>query len=134
MAGVCEFAYRHLERRSSQFHRNLRYVMDLCWPGLTLRAQLRKTWITESYLCSARVEGGSVPVRSWRRCTSDYLIPQLELLEDRVIVALGSKARERAKAFAGHVHPAWAVAPPGSNRPEARESWNQIPAWLGRQR
>jgi hypothetical protein len=129
MAGVCEFAYRALERRCSQFHINLRYVLDLCWPDLELTAQLRKTWITESYLCSAAKEGGSVPARSWRCCARDYLIPQLELLHDRVIVALGSKAQNRTKGLPG-VHGARAVAPPGSNKPGARESWNQIPSWL----
>jgi hypothetical protein len=56
-----------------------------------LARQLRKTWITEAYLCSARVEGGHVRALSERTCAHDYLLRQLRLLRDRAIVALGGK-------------------------------------------
>lgn len=54
-------AFEALSNRRTKFHSNMRYVLDQCWPGDDLDDQLRKTWITETYLCSAPFSTGKVP-------------------------------------------------------------------------
>jgi len=130
---TCAYTFAQLQRGTDLFHRNLRGILNSCWPGLDLRQQLHKAWISETYLCSARVEGGTVPASSWRACASDYLAPQLRLLADRVIVALGSKAQQRTTGFSG-IHRAGAVAPPGCNFAGVRASWDAIPGYLAERR
>lgn len=49
------------------FHRNVREILSLCWPEMSFEQQMRKVWLTESVLCSARKEGGSVSVRALSR-------------------------------------------------------------------
>jgi uracil-DNA glycosylase len=94
---------------------------------------MRRTWITESYLCSAPVEGRNVRAASWRTCARNYLLPQLELLKDRAIVALGkTKAQPRIEALALDIPflrmPA--AGPPEGNKSSARESWKAICQYL----
>lgn len=107
------------------FHANMRFILGLFWPGLTFDEQMRRTWITDSVLCSAAVEGGNVRRAVWRECGKLYLARQFELFANAMIVALGAKAQERVAGLVGHrvVAYAWAAAPPGANRPPARESW-----------
>lgn len=117
------------------FHRNVRSLLDACWPDSSFAEQLRKVWLTESVLCSAAVEGGTVPASSWKACGALYLKEQLRLLPNALVVALGSKAQGRLKGIGVEkVLSAYAVAPPGCNRQEARESWKQIPIKLGLRR
>lgn len=114
------------------FVTNLRRILDDCWPRLTLYEQLRRTWITESYLCSAPRESGSVPRTSWSVCGRDYLKPQLELLADRAIVVCGRKARDRIEALylTTRFLAVPAIAPPEGNKPHARDEHRKIPAYL----
>jgi hypothetical protein len=117
------------------FHRNVRRILELCWPGSDFQTQMRKVWITESVLCSALLEGGSVKRITERECGTRYLLPQLALLSNALVVALGSKAQSRlAKLGVSNVLPAYSVAPPGCNRREALESWKQIPIELAKRR
>jgi hypothetical protein len=126
-----ERVYRIFAQRHDLFHRNIRSILDLCFPDLDFCQQLRRTWITESYLCSAPVEGRHVPVASSRTCAHDYLLPQLELLKDRAIVALGkTKAQPRMQALGIRFLPASSAARPEGNKPKARESWTKIPQHL----
>jgi hypothetical protein len=125
-----ETVYRIFDRRRDLFHRNIRWILDLCFPDLVFSQQLRRTWITESYLCSAQREGGHVAVASSSKCAHDYLLPQLVLLKDRAIVALGKKAQLRVQALGIQFLPASAAAPPEGNKPRARESWTKIPQYL----
>lgn len=129
LAACCRFVYSQFEDRRDLFHRNIRYILDLCWPGLSLRDQLRKTWISETVLCSATKEGGNVPVRVQDCCRDRLLRPQLELLKDRAVVALGSKAQRRSKGFP-NVLPAYSAAPSGCCRRAAKPSWERIPGHL----
>jgi hypothetical protein len=118
-----------------QFHRNIRAILDMCWPNLSFEQQLRKFWLTESVLCSARSEGGSVSRTASKACGQRYLLAQLALFPQSLVVALGSKAQDRLRSIgANGFIPVWAAAPPGCNRPEARESWKIIPAELERRR
>jgi hypothetical protein len=81
----------------------------------------------DAYLCSAKQEGGSVPAKCWRACARDYLSPQLRLLQDRPIVALGRKAQGRVGSCGVPFIKAFSVAPPGCNYRKARPSWEVIP-------
>lgn len=121
------YVFEQFDRRPTLFHRNIRYILDQCWPGTSLREQLTRTWVTETYLCSAVGSTAPVPLRSWTACRRTYLEPQLELLCDRVIVALGGKAWQRAPTST-LIHRAFSPAPPGCNQRGARASWDAVGA------
>jgi hypothetical protein len=127
---ITEYSLRALAY-PDPFVRNLRRILDDCWPDLSLDDQLRRTWITESYLCSAPRESGPVPQASWSVCGRDYLAPQLSLLADRAVVVCGVKACKRVEAlgFRGSFAVP-AIAPPEGNKPRAREAHRKIPAYV----
>ena len=83
--------------KAAFFHKNLRLILDLCWRGDSLEDQLRKTWITPSVLCSATVSGGNVLRSIEDTCILTYLAPQIDLLENTFVLALGGKAQKRLK-------------------------------------
>jgi len=117
--------------RNFLFHRNLRLVLDLTWPGLSLERQLRRTWITDTYLCSARIEGDSIPQVAEQRCAASYLRQQLALFSSvALVIALGGKAKARADRIGIDAYRVFSVAPPGCNRRAARPSWEEIPRLL----
>ncbi|RBP27125.1 hypothetical protein DET50_11555 [Marinobacter pelagius] len=122
-----EKAMRAFSEGTDLFHRNVRLILNLCWPELNFEQQIKKTWMTNSVLCSAPVESGPVRVACERNCGTRYLLPQLELLNHCVIVALGAKARDRMRALGIESFiPAVAAAPPGCNLKEAKSSWQAI--------
>lgn len=132
-----ESAYRYatfaFESGKDQFHRNVRAILDACWPGLSFEAQMKKVWMTASVLCSAPKEGGSVTAAATRECGMRYLTAQLALLPQALVVALGAKAQNRLRAIRiTDFLAASAVAPPGCNFRGARESWTCIPIELRR--
>ena len=114
-----------LEHGRDLFHRNIRFIMESCFPGDDFHTQMRKTWITESVLCSAPVECGPLPHVVWKTCTESYLHEQLRLLEGRTIALLGGKAQQRAGSRYRAIH-CKSVAPPGCNQNDAREGWLRI--------
>ncbi len=117
------------------FHRNVLKILSMCWPELSFEQQLRKAWLTESVLCSARKEGGSVSVAASRACGRRYLLAQLAEYPSALVVALGKKAQSRLLALGFRSFlPVFAAAPPGCNRREALASWAKIPAELERRR
>jgi hypothetical protein len=73
-------------------------------------------------LPSAR--GGNVPVAITREWRDRYLEKQLELFPSALVVALGTKARDRMGGI-DFVY-ARSAAPPGCNKPEARASWAEV--------
>ncbi len=126
-ASAYAYATEGFAKGIDQFHRNVRWILAQCWPHLSFRDQLRRVWLTESVLCSAPIESGSVPVVCERECAKRYLVPQLDLFHGRVIAALGSKAARRMqRAGVSGFIAASAAAPPGANKPGARESWTRI--------
>lgn len=134
-----ETAYAHatasFQNGRDLFHRNVRQILDSCWPDLSFDQQMRKVWMTESVLCSAKKEGGSVGVSASRSCGERYLRAQLQALPHALVVALGSKAEKRLRDLGiNDFLSAYAAAPPGCNRKEARQSWGSIPLELGRRR
>ena len=122
LASTYRYASECLQSGTDLFHRNLRCFMALCWPGETFEQQLRKTWLTDTVLCSAAKEGGSVPTSVERECRARYLEAQLALFPGAIIVALGRKAEWRLAGIPDVVV-AGSVAPPGCNRPKVRASW-----------
>ncbi len=127
----CTHVYEVLRDGPDLYHRNIRYILDQAFPGSTFREQMCRTWVTDSVLCSARVEGGSVPAAVARECRSRYLEAQLQLFPRAIVAALGSKARNRLRGWP-RVMSAIAVAPSGCNLPAARPSWNAIAAAVRR--
>ena len=134
MADVAGYAYEQIAKPTNLFHRNLRKILDSCWPGMPLIHQMARTWLAESYLCSARTEGGAVPAVSARVCARDYLKPQVELLHDRAIVACGAKAQHRMGLTGVGFLSVGSVAPPGCNLQRVRQSWKKIPAFVSAKR
>lgn len=130
LESTCRHAYRHLESSAQDFHVNTRWILDLCWPGLSLAEQLRKTWVTESALCSAITASSAVRANAWHCCVDHYLVKQLALLEGAAIVACGN-AQPRVKRTGYEALP---VKHPSTRndtqKAEARESWRLIPGWL----
>jgi hypothetical protein len=119
--------------QTAPFHKNLRKILDLCWPQDSFEDQLRKTWFTNAVLCSALVSGGSVPRAIEDTCVSAYLARQIDLLENAFVLTLGGKAEHRlqrngVRVDFGAQHP--------SARPNTRpdESWvkaaSAFHAWL----
>ena len=140
VAQYSNFAYTALETlnlrrkgRPAPFHKNLRFLLNLCWPHLTFTEQMRRTWITPAMLCSAPASGGAVPKSVSGRCGTMYLRPQTDALAHAFVIALGSKAEQRLRAASARCN---FVAQHPSARPNTRpeESWRSAAAafsqWL----
>jgi hypothetical protein len=117
------------------FHRNIRKILDMCWPNLPFELQMRRVWLTESVLCSAQKECGPVRKSTSLACGRRYLLPQLETFPDALVVALGNKANDRLIALGVRDFiKVGSVAPPGCNQLKSRESWKGISLELTRRR
>ena len=125
---VCCYVYSCFESGKDQFHRNVRYILDSCWPDSSFHEQMHRAWITEATLCSALAECGTVATATSRLCSKSYLSMQLELLPNAIVVALGAKARDRMLHLGIDFTAAWAAAPPGCNQPAAKQSWDSVAA------
>ena len=117
---------RTLDRSTDVFHKNIRYILEQCWPDKSPQDRLRKVWITESVLCSARTEGGSVPRDAERACAETYLRKQIDLFPSATIVAMGKKAQRRMAGLGCTYMSVAAAAPPYGVRQAARDSWRPI--------
>lgn len=122
LESIHHYAYHCFRDGHDLFHRNIRKILNLCFPDLTFEQQMHVSWITESVLCSAKAEGAPVPVSVATECRRRYLEPQLQAFPNAVVVALGSKAVNRLAGWS-NVVTAFAAAPPGCNFKGAEESW-----------
>jgi hypothetical protein len=129
ISSAAEYAYNCFQNGKDQFHRNVRGVIDSCYPKMTFEEQMRRVWITDSVLCSAPLEGGSVKSAVAKQCRLLYLERQLRLFPKALVVALGSKAAQRLRGIQGVLN-VGAAAPPGCNQSSVRASWDQIPQRL----
>lgn len=122
---VAKRSVETLRSEATPFHSGMRRIFDMCYPGLSLEQQLRRIWRTNSVLCSARIEGGSVPTAVVDRCVSDYLRPQLEYFSGAFVVAIGRKAERRLRRH--NIETVYAVHPsaPISHR-KKMESWGRV--------
>ena len=135
LTSAYDYAAMAFRTGKDQFHRNVRSILDACWPSVPFEVQLRKVWLTESVLCSALTEGGRVGRSASSACGRRYLTAQLALFPQAFIVALGGKARDRMHSLGVYGFlPVWSVAPPGCNNPKASESWKRIPIEMHRRR
>ena len=130
VAQTCRATFDSYDKGKDLFHRNVRFLMNCVFGEMPLEQQFVRTWITESMLCSAPVETGTVPSSVARECGKRYLAKQLALLKRCPIVALGGKAQRRVgylrnvdSTLSARVIGAYAAAPPGCNHKPARSSW-----------
>ena len=129
------FSVSTFESGATQFHQNVKYIIEACWPGMPYSDQMKRVWMTESVLCSAPKESGGVRASVCHECGTRYLLPQLRLMPRALVVALGSKARERLRRLGvKDFLEAGAVSPPGCNLPTARASWDRVVAEVKRRR
>ncbi len=111
----------------SAFHRNIASILNECWPQHTIEEQLKRTWITESVLCSAKIACAKIPRVSEQACGVQYLKKQLDLLSGRFVATLGRKAAQRIARL--EIEPNFeAAAPglPGGNTQKSRLSWKRL--------
>lgn len=128
MDKLCKETYEYISQPPDQFHRNLRKLLDICWPRLNFHEQMKKTWITDSVMCSAVNEGASVPKDICLLCGNSYLKKQLSLMQNKKIIVLGGKATKRLKWLdIKYDLQVFSIAPPGCNFKGAVESWHKIP-------
>jgi hypothetical protein len=108
--------------RAAPFHRNLKTILQLCWPRYSLDMRLERTWITSSVLCSARQSGGKIPAEIERICVDTYLRREIDLFPKAFVLALGAKAKRRLDRGGVRVE---ATAQHPSARPSTkpRKSW-----------
>lgn len=115
--------YQSFKNSTDQIHKNMRWVLNELWPG-DFDDQLSKVWITEGRLCSIRAE---IKWFNDKICAPKYLVPQLELMPNAIVVLFGGKARDRASRLtAANGRPTIccsALAAPEGNKPHARLSW-----------
>lgn len=123
---VCRYVYGCFASGKDQFHRNVRAILDNCWPDLSFHEQLHRVWITESVLCSAAAECGPVPSNVRRTCVDIYLKQELAVLPNAIVAAVGGKAHVRMRGLPRRFLPVGSVAPPGCNQKPVRESWKAI--------
>ncbi len=130
---VYSYAYYCFESKKDLFHCNVRQIMDLLWPSESFNDQLKKTWITDSVLCSAQKEGGHVSKNIARECQHRYLEPQLKLFPGAFVIALGNKAYNRIGYLKNNfiIIKAYAAAPPGCNSSKAIASWKEAVKIVG---
>lgn len=123
------YSLHGLRERVTPFHRNVCLILDLCFPNQSLDEQLRRTWRTNSVLCSAMNECGPVPRAVESACMRRYLAPQLALLSHALVAALGYKAQRRLAregiAFFPALHPSSRMS-----NAEKLASWKALAAVL----
>ena len=100
---TCRHTFECFRRKRETYHEGIRYLLDRIFhPDRSLEDQLRKVWITQTYLCSA--PGGdsrNVCSPAARECAGRFLAPQLALFENLPIIALGGEAQKRARYVLG---------------------------------
>jgi hypothetical protein len=133
LESAVEYSLSSLRRRATPFHQNVRLILDLCFPNLSFDEQLRRTWRTNSVLCSARVECGGVPRSVERTCMSAYLSRQLALVPNALVAALGRKAQDRLRRQGIRFFPAAHPASRKSNEVK-HASWKALAQELRRHR
>ena len=120
LRSAMQHTYNCYRSQVDQFHNNVRWFLSELYPSLTFDQQLRHAWLTEGRLCSIENEIGSTTDPT---CASHYLVRQLRLLPNAVVVAFGGKA-QRYLSGIGTAHiSAYALAPPGANFGPAKPSW-----------
>lgn len=111
---------RYRQDGETQFHRNLQWFIEQCFPGASAAEKGRHVWQTEARLCSVPDEIGKSDSKP---CGETYLTRQFALLSHATWVAFGSKAQSTMRRLRIPHVAAYALAPPGCNHKPARPSW-----------
>ena len=133
---------------ATPFHRNLQTILAECWKKSDCWNQtvsqspeiMRRTWITESVLCSAAGSTKRIEKSVEMECAKNFLLPQLlkifqKSLHRPFIVALGGKAAKRMEqSNIDFDFKAAAPGLPGGNFPESKASWKKLGAKFRQQR
>ncbi len=122
---VMKFSIECLRHSATPFHKNIRYIMNLCFPQCSFEQQLRRIWRTNSVLCSAPVECGRVSKSVENTCITTYLVRQLSVVPNALVAALGQKAQRRLLAQGIHAISALHPSSRKSNA-EKRASWQAL--------
>lgn len=129
LATAYSYAMNSFRTSRDVFHQNVRKILDLCWPDASFEEQMRRTWLTESVLCSAVEIAGPVSRGASLACGKRYLLPQLALFPNALLVALGTKAQKRLQSLGiQNFTSAFAVGKPGCFQRGALPSWEQVAA------
>lgn len=123
------YTYKCYNEGKDDIHKNVRWFADRLFPEYesNFEKQLDKLWITESRLCSLDEDKETKNISKVERlrCTEYHALRQIQLFPNAQIILAGvSKAQKAAHLFPGAIR-CWAFARPGSNRKEARPSWNE---------
>ena len=131
---TCEYTFYALSEGTDRFHKRLKQLLDRLFPEHRndVKAHLRKSWITQTYLCSAPKESGCVPRAAEDECAKRYLTKQLDLLRDRPVIALGcNKAYRRAQPVihdVRYLRNAWHPSARKSNA-DFEQSYSEAAEW-----
>jgi len=106
------------------FHSKFRKILDIFIPETSFEDQMRKVWITDSVLCSAKKSGAVVDEDVEKACAHLYLRPQRILLSGAFWVALGNKAKNRMDKC-GLAYDAKALHPSASDKYDPSTSWSR---------
>jgi hypothetical protein len=129
--GAMTVSFETLRQRATPFHANVRLIIDMCFPNMTLEQQMRYVWRTNSVLCSAAVESGPVPIAVVDTCVRSYLLPQLSLFPNALVAALGHKAQSRLARHGINACPAQHPSSRVSNK-KKHASWRKLAAEVRR--
>ena len=123
-----QHTYKCFAEEKDTFHQKAKWFMRRLYPCLSFDEQLRHVWMTESRLCSIANETGS---QRDPTCAKRYLLPQIKLLPNAMVVAFGKKAQHHMQQLAkrngtnGRWLRASAMSPPEANKPRAKQSWEK---------
>lgn len=124
---VINYVGKQVRVSMDPFHKNIRNILASCWPDLSLEDQFHKVWMTESVLCSAKRETGSIPIEICDLCGKMYLSKQLKIFQNSLIVAMGGKAEHRLKRLGVKEYlRVSSPAMPEGNKQRAKDSWQKI--------
>ena len=97
---TCQHTFECLRDERETYHRGIRYLLDQIFhPEHRLEEQLKQSWITQTYLCSAPMgDGRRIPMVAAGECADRYLGPQLRLFSRLPTVVLGGAAQQRVRS------------------------------------
>ena len=121
-----DFAFRCFDLEVDVMHRNVKYILNKIWPDLPFIDQLKKVWLTETRLCSIDDEIGNIALNDRKICSKNYLLQQIALFPEAVVIGFGAKAQSTLKSLRIDHLKAWSVSPPGANNPKAKDSWDEV--------
>lgn len=128
-----DFTFQCLSNRTPPFHENLGYLLDRIFPNEGLEDQLKKTWVTNSYLCSFPEYVDDAPSKAWHECADRYLSSQLAILPGRPVIALGTTVGKRARRAGvdkNLLYEAHALRQRSPSRERnARRTWEEAARW-----